>query len=332
MKSLIFSKKTSVFIVSILLLVQVISPMSASATGWDTPSGSNPTGFKISDLVNPNPQILVSAIGCTGIVTLASKASITFLTKLAIRVGILTAKSSVSGGAAAANIVANTAATAAAVAAATPGFPTADVGLRAILIATNAMLTANSTAANAIAIANDTSADARKEIQQQQAESDSFREECLNGIAVALAKNQLEKMTRATLNWVGSGFNGDPLFVRNANSFMNNITNDILKKETDYFARPENAASYPYGKDFARGAINSSRSATNFDAATKQNLTDYLTPGSTPQSFAGDFSQGGGGGWLALTQNPQNNPLGFTQLESQNIADKQANAKNNTQQ
>jgi hypothetical protein len=47
-----------------------------------------------------------------------------------------------------------------------------------------------------------------------------------------------------------------------------------------------------------------------------------LKPGATTDSFATDFSQGGWNGWFSLTQNPQNNPLGFSILASQELADK----------
>jgi hypothetical protein len=321
----------------VLLCAQLLYPLEArAAANWATPSGSNPMKITAGDFVNP--RLLTSVIGCTGVVDLVALASTKLIAKIVAKVIGPGSAAGVSKGIAGTAI--GTAATASATAnstaaaSATPGWPTADVGLRATSIGTNALLTANLTATNTILAANGASSDVIKIAASTSAAQDAataaFREECLNGIAVALARTQLEKITRSTLNWVGSGFNGDPLFLKNTNQFMDRLTNTILAKETAYFADPLNKAKYPYGQDWARSSINSSRSAANFDASVAQNLTNYLTPGATVQSFANDFSQGGWGGWLALTQNPQNNPLGFTMLVSQHTADKQEKEKTAT--
>ncbi|MDE2030669.1 MAG: hypothetical protein KGI58_00180 [Patescibacteria group bacterium] len=162
------------------------------------------------------------------------------------------------------------------------------------------------------------------------ADSQQQSKDCLNGIANALIKSQLQNMTEQTMNWVNSGFGGDPMYVTDVNSFMNGITDQILLKETSLFKNPLTNGDYPYGRNFAQGAINGNQALNNFQDSMKQDLTSYLTPGSTPQTFATDFSQGGWDGWLALTQHPQNNPLGFTINETQHIADLQNTQVKNT--
>lgn len=155
-------------------------------------------------------------------------------------------------------------------------------------------------------------ADAQKKRDEQAA----FREECINGIAVRLARNQLTAMTRNTLNWINSGFNGDPMYVREINSYIESITQKILEKEVSFFKDPKNASDYPYGRSYAENQVDSYRSREDTFGALKQDLTNYLQPGSTIQDFAKDFGVGGWEAYVKLAQAP-NNPLGFSMLASE---------------
>lgn len=162
--------------------------------------------------------------------------------------------------------------------------------------------------------------------QDKQSERDQAREftnNCINGIATTLIKNQLTAMTKYTMNWINSGFSGDPLYVRDVNSFMDSLTIEILRKENSLFKDPANSAAYPYGRDYARGQVSAYQSARDTTGALRQDLTNFLTPGSTPESFATDFSQGGWNGWLALTTHPENNPLGFNLKATEDLSNKQ---------
>ncbi len=161
---------------------------------------------------------------------------------------------------------------------------------------------------------------------QTDIEKDSYTENCLKGIAITLAKNQLTAMTKYTMNWITTGFNGDPLYVRDVNSYMDSLTTDILEKENELFKDPDNADEYPWARSYTQGQVNIYKSAKDAYGSLRQDLTNYLTPGSTPESFANDFSQGGWNGWLALTQRPENNPLGFNIVATENLNKQKNNA------
>ena len=187
--------------------------------------------------------------------------------------------------------------------------------------------------------------------QTQKLEANKKREECFNGIAIKLAKNQLTSMARNTMNWVNSGFKGDPMYVRNITSFTNSIEKNILEKNIAQLFNSNKA--YPYGTDFSRSIINGYKTgrgfrsgATNFLDSLTSDLGSFL---SDPESYYGysekrakeraqeanerfsnDFSVGGWDGWLALTQRDQNNPLGFTMQASQHLADQQESEVQNT--
>jgi hypothetical protein len=161
------------------------------------------------------------------------------------------------------------------------------------------------------------------------------RQSCFDGLAYALAKQQLVSMTKSTMNWVNSGFNGDPMYVRDMNSLTNSIEGTILQQEVNLFKNsPAGGGDYPYGRNFALSQISSFKFGQNASNALKQNLSNYLStaPGSDRyvESYTNNFSLGGWNGWLAFTQMPQNNPLGFNMMASQNLADSQNKAVTNT--
>lgn len=178
---------------------------------------------------------------------------------------------------------------------------------------------------------------AQKAAQEQAArdKSKAFTENCLKGIAITLAKNQLTAMTKYTMNWVTTGFNGDPLYVRNVDSYVDSLTTRLVQEEVSMFSKVENAKYYPYGRDYARGVVGSYKASRDQYGSLKQDLTAYLTPGKTINDFANDFSAGGENpwnGWLALTQKPQNNPLGFTLSATQNLENKKSETTASTQE
>ncbi len=53
---------------------------------------------------------------------------------------------------------------------------------------------------------------------------------CGDGIAYALAKMVLAQMTQSMVNWINSGFNGNPTFLTNPTTFFGNIANTQLKQ------------------------------------------------------------------------------------------------------
>ncbi len=148
--------------------------------------------------------------------------------------------------------------------------------------------------------------------------SDSTREECLNGVAFAFAKMELAYITQKTVNWINSGFGGDPLYVRNQESFFQNVKRDQLQMLMGPYVNPANSSIYPFGQALGRALILSERNS--IDNKLKSDLLYSLKPGSTINNYSGDFSRGGWLGWLVLTQNPVNNPLGFTMTATGYIA------------
>lgn len=158
-------------------------------------------------------------------------------------------------------------------------------------------------------------------IKQTEKEA-KFREECINGVAYSLAKAQLAAMTQKTVNWINSGFGGDPLFLKSPDSFYESLGKSTVRTFLGPIADYSVKDIYPYGRDFARSTIANNR-ATIQDKL-QSTLRNSLVDGATEEDFANDFSKGGWNGWFALTQTPQNNPLGFNIIATQELADKKS--------
>ncbi len=56
------------------------------------------------------------------------------------------------------------------------------------------------------------------------------RESCLNGVAYAIAKSLLQQVTNKTLSWVNTGFNGNPLYVRDIDSYLKTVSDEKINQ------------------------------------------------------------------------------------------------------
>lgn len=147
-----------------------------------------------------------------------------------------------------------------------------------------------------------------------------LREECINGIAFSLAKKHLNKITDITVNWINSGFNGDPLYVRDRESFFRSIAENNLNSVVGSISDVNNRLIYPFGREVARNIINAQKST--YESRARSTLQNSLRDGATVDDFANDFGAGGWDGWFSMTQNDQNNPLGFSIMTAQELANK----------
>ncbi len=149
------------------------------------------------------------------------------------------------------------------------------------------------------------------------------RENCYNGIAYNLAKSQLSSMTKNTLSWVNTGFQGDPFYIQNMDSYNDSLVRDSLIKTTTLIGASLGERLYPYGMDVARSLVNDYKNTKNFGDSMVSTLSLYLPPGVTNDQYASDFSLGGWDAWLSLTQRESNNPLGFSVAVSQYQSDQE---------
>jgi hypothetical protein len=127
-------------------------------------------------------------------------------------------------------------------------------------------------------------------------------QQCLNGVAYSVAKKLLADVSSKTLNWINTGFGGNPLYVRDTGSYLKSISDQQLSR----FIQQVPNDNPIFG--------NALRSALTQQATGRVN-NDAVRPMTTPQAaqykkFLGDFTQGGWSAWLNTTQVDSNNPVG----------------------
>jgi hypothetical protein len=127
----------------------------------------------------------------------------------------------------------------------------------------------------------------------------------------------IQSMTRSVVNWINSGFNGSPAFVTNldvylglvadatANTFVNQLLADPAIKSPF-----QTAVATLVQVNYLR-----SSAANGFFLQNPYTLSQYTT--NDTAFINGQSFDGGLRAWLAMTTNPQNNPLG-SQLLAQN--------------
>ena len=145
-------------------------------------------------------------------------------------------------------------------------------------------------------------------------------DKCISSVAIGLAKDQIVKITQSTMNWINTGLAGNPLYVSDINSLVTKTENEVLSGELSVLRDSQYAQMYPYGRDFASAQIQTQRSSSDHLSGLQSDILNSLTEGSDIQSYANNFAQGGWNGWVSLTQNPANNPLGFNILATDQLA------------
>lgn len=167
------------------------------------------------------------------------------------------------------------------------------------------------------------------------------RQECMDSIAYAATKQVLARTTEGVVNWIETGNFGDPFYIKDTEAFFKDINKQSIK--TLFSGILENDTDYPFLKSTYKGLLSQS-SDTPFADIAKSTLGNFLkgvkpvnyqysqasssskTTNQLIEDYKKDFRVGGWEGWLALTQQDQNNPIGFSILAQTELA-KKVNAK-----
>ena len=159
------------------------------------------------------------------------------------------------------------------------------------------------------------------EAQQKALEKARYKDECLDGIAYATAKQLLHQMTQDTINWINTGFKGSPTYLRDPGTFYKSLQDQAVY---DFVAELNDPVKYPFGAEIGQslGATYECRKYTSIPGNCFEKTAVFTLGaeiGDDWENFYSDFSVGGWGGWLAATQNPYNNPIDFQFAASQEI-------------
>jgi hypothetical protein len=144
-------------------------------------------------------------------------------------------------------------------------------------------------------------------------------------IVNTIAKAALAQITASTVNWINSGFNGQPSFVNNFQNFFGNVADLAAGQFIQGSGLAFLCSPFQLQIKIAIAQAYANRSA--------QSCTLTKVVGNVNNFMNGNFSAGGWGGLLSFTTVPTNNPYGAFAYAQVGLvtAQNQAlqNAKNN---
>ena len=142
---------------------------------------------------------------------------------------------------------------------------------------------------------------------KQQAKANNTKA-CIDSIATAIARVTLQQLTESIVSWINTGFDGNPLYIRNRESFFASIENESINGlKMGLLAKFEDDPEFsPYAKSALRQLINDRKTSLN-------PLDNFKYTGPDATAFKKDFSDGGGwSAWRSVTLSERNNPLGVS--------------------
>jgi hypothetical protein len=139
---------------------------------------------------------------------------------------------------------------------------------------------------------------------RKEEEKDTHKEKCSDAIAHFIVMKVIDKITLATVDWINSGFAGDPFYVEDTFGFLNNIATEEINNVTGWFtASPE---GYPFGDIVMMSILGTLQQ--EFTENMQFSLNQVLAHGDYSE-FRVNFNIGGWAGYNAFLQ-PNNNPFG----------------------
>lgn len=141
------------------------------------------------------------------------------------------------------------------------------------------------------------------------------KEECGDKLAYAASRIVIENMSRSVVNWANSGNDGSSFFPKDYQSLYQSIKSKQVGDFVEELRRSSNGSS-PFSSGGARNLAQFSRNQNRSFA----DRTRYTGPNA---SFYQDFRQGGWDSWFSYVLVPQNNPLGYSRLLSEENSNRQ---------
>lgn len=157
-----------------------------------------------------------------------------------------------------------------------------------------------------------------------------YKELVLDGIANYIAKAILRQLTTSVVNWINSGFEGNPSFVTDPAGFFVSIADQEIGKfiegsaDLNFLCSPFRidvrvALAFQYSPFKKRITCTFSEALGNLGGAVDGASING-------RSFTkGNFQNGGWNSWLTLTTQPQNNVYGATLMAQEELSLRIAN-------
>lgn len=158
----------------------------------------------------------------------------------------------------------------------------------------------------------------KDDVARQRLEALNRKEQCWDRVAKAMGNDAMKKLTNKTISWVNTGFDGNPLYIRDVNQYLNTVKKDQINKLLPQIGE-DGIFSKPLRSILTKQIVNK-----NFKFAPT--ITTSSPGGVEFQSFQKDFTQGGWGAFL----NSNNNPIGALLQANRVISTTVNKLENNT--
>ena len=136
------------------------------------------------------------------------------------------------------------------------------------------------------------------------------KENLLDGIGWAIAKQMVSSMTQSLLNWINSGFQGSPAFITDLNGFLLDALDTAAGEYIKSLGGIGEFICSPFRLDVqAALSINYAAARSGMPSGPSEPSCKLSDIGNNIEDFM-NGSMTDWGQWLTITSNPQNTPFG----------------------
>ncbi len=136
------------------------------------------------------------------------------------------------------------------------------------------------------------------------------KDNLLDGIAWAVAKQMVSNITRSLINWINSGFQGSPSFVTDFKQLLLDSLDQVAGEYIKSLGGIGEFICSPFQLDVqAALSINYAQARSGMPSGPDQNLCTVTGIASNIENFLSGTAENWGQ-WFEVTANPQNTPYG----------------------
>ena len=145
----------------------------------------------------------------------------------------------------------------------------------------------------------------------------ALKENVLDGIGWAIAKQMVSSMTRSLINWINSGFEGSPAFITDLNAFLLDALDTAAGEYIKSLGGIGEFICSPFKLDIqAALSVSYAQARSGMPSGPTAPACKLTDIANNIEGFFAGVTDGGWGEWLEVTSNPQNTPYG-AYLEAQ---------------
>lgn len=142
-----------------------------------------------------------------------------------------------------------------------------------------------------------------------------------DNIAWVLVKGVINSMSQSIIDWINTGFDGNPIFITNPEAYFK----DLAMEASGIFIEELGMADSPLCEGFRPDISLTLQYRTQpFSSRYKCTIDDVVD---NLRAFENDFGAGGWRGWLEMTARPQNNPYSSYMMAADELERRRESAK-----